>query len=382
MTFEFATAGRVMFGVGTLRQFAPMQFGKLAFVVGGRNAERLAPLLEVLKTSGTEFVTFATDGEPTTELVCRGAVAARESRCDFVIGFGGGSAIDAAKAIAAMITNPGELLDYLEVIGRAKPLANPPRPFIAIPTTAGAGAEVTRNAVIASPEHQVKASLRSPLLLARLAIVDPELTLGLPRALTASTGLDTLTQLIEPYVSIRANPMTDALCRDAIPRAARALRRAWDEPTDIAARTEMSFGALFSGMALANAGLGAVHGFAAAIGGMFSAPHGAICAALLPHVMEVNIRALRQQLPNSPALSRYGEIARLLTGKPQAEASDGVRWVGELCRDLQIPQLSSYGVGSDEIAFICEKAAVASIMKANPLPLTNGELQEILASAI
>lgn len=382
MIFEFATAGRVMFGPGVLRQLSAAQFGRRAFVVGGRNVERLAPLLDVLKKAAVEFVTLATPGEPTIDLVCKGVAAARESGCDFVIGFGGGSAIDAAKAIAALMTNPGEVLDYLEVIGHAKPLVNSSLSFVAIPTTAGAGAEVTRNAVLASPEHKVKVSLRSPLMLARLALVDPEFTLDLPRALTASTGMDALTQLIEPYVSIRANALTDALCVEGIPRAARALRRAWNQPADIEARTDMSLAALFSGVTLANAGLGAVHGFAAAIGGMFPAPHGAICAALLSHAMEINIRALGERLPNSQALARYGEVARLLTGEPQAEAADGIEFVRQLCSDLQIPRLGSYGISAADIPAICEKAAVASSMKANPLLLTNAELREILERAI
>ena len=382
MAFEFATAARVIFARGTLREFKPSQFGRSAFVVGGRNAARLDPLLQVLKQSSVEFVSFAVEGEPSIELVSKGVEAARQSGCDFVIALGGGSAIDAGKAIAGLLTNPGDILDYLEVIGRSAPLTHPALPFVTIPTTAGAGAEVTRNAVLTSTQHQIKVSLRSPFLLPRLALVDPELTLGLPRHLTASTGMDALTQLIEPYVSLRANPLTDGLCKEAIPLAARSLKRACDQPSDLNARADMSLASLFSGMALANAGLGAVHGFAAAIGGMFSAPHGTICAALLPHVMELNIRALQQRLPQSPALPRYGEIARLLTGKPQAEASDGVDWVRQLGRDLGIPSLGSYGITAHQISSICAKAAVASSMKPNPVQLTEAELREILSAAI
>ena len=232
------------------------------------------------------------------------------ANCDLIIGLGGGSAIDTGKAIAALLTNAGDPLDYLEVIGRGQALTDAPAPFIAIPTTAGTGAEVTRNAVLASPEHRVKVSLRSPLMLPRVALVDPELTYGLPPAITASTGLDALTQLIEPFVSIRANPLTDAICRDGMRRAARSLRRAYEEGTMLPpARTWPA--SLFGGLALANAGLGAVHGFAGPLGGLFPAPHGVICARLLPLIVEANVRALQERKPNTSVLQRYAEVARL-----------------------------------------------------------------------
>ena len=250
----------------------------------------------------------------------QGVELAKAERCELVIGFGGGSALDAAKAIAAMLANGGELLDYLEIIGRGKPLTKPSAPFIAIPTTAGTGAEVTRNAVLASPEHKVKVSLRSPLMLAKVAVVDPELTYDLPSALTASTGLDALTQLIEPFVCNRANPMTDGLCVEGLRRAARSLRMAFGKGRDQDAREDMAVASLFGGMALSNAGLGAVHGFAGPIGGSFSAPHGAICAALLPHVMAMNLRALRQRDPHGAALFRYEEAAWWLTGDIEGQS--------------------------------------------------------------
>ena len=229
MRFDFGTATRILFGSGALRESigAITELGRRVLVVTGQNPDRAEPLLALLrKGSQIETWTLATTGEPTIQHVEDGARLARRERIDVVIGFGGGSAIDAAKAMAALATNDGVLLDYLEVIGRGQPLPRTPLPFVAIPTTAGTGAEVTRNAVLASPDHRVKASLRSPLMLARLAVVDPDLTLGLPPALTASTGLDALTQLIEPFVSVRANPLTDGFCREGLPRVARSLRRA------------------------------------------------------------------------------------------------------------------------------------------------------------
>ncbi|MBI3877416.1 MAG: iron-containing alcohol dehydrogenase, partial [Verrucomicrobia bacterium] len=272
--------------------------------------------------------------------------------------------------------------DYLEVIGKGQPLTQPALPIIAIPTTAGTGAEVTRNAVLASPEHRVKASLRSPFMLPRVALVDPELTRDLPPELTASTGMDALTQLIEPYVCVRANPLVDSLCAEGMRRAARSLRRAFEHGGDAPAREDMAVASLFGGFALANAGLGAVHGFAAPIGGMFPAPHGAVCAALLPHVMEMNLRALRQRVPQSDTLTRYDEIARLLTGRAQATADDGVTWVRELCAALGIKPLRTWKISASSISLLVANAKQASSMKANPITLTDGELAEVLERAL
>ncbi len=379
MAFEFATAARIVFGEGKLVEAAPAAaaMGGRALLVTGSSGERAG----VLAAAVPEAVLFPVAGEPTVDLIRQGAELARQERCEVVIAIGGGSVIDAGKALAAMLANPGEPLDYLEVVGRGKPLTKPAAPCIAIPTTAGTGSEVTRNAVLASPAHRVKASLRSAGMLPRLAIVDPNLTLGLPRALTASTGLDALTQLIEPYVSARANVMTDLYCVEGIRRAAGALARAFDSPQDRAARTDMAWASLLGGLALANAGLGAVHGFAAPLGGMFPAPHGAACAALLPHAMEVNVRALRERAPESRALERYGEISRLLTGEPHATADDGARWVAALCRRLEIPPLAAWGVTAADFESLVEKASQASSMKANPIVLTRAELREILTRA-
>lgn len=384
MTFEFATAGRIVFGPGSLGASGPLlaAFGRRALVVTGRASGRAAPLLEILEREGVSVRVFGVTGEPRISDAAAGAELARAEAVDLVIGFGGGSAVDAGKAVAALATNPGDPLEHLEVVGRGRPLRVAPLPYVAIPTTAGTGAEATRNAVLASPEHGVKVSLRSPLMLPRLAVVDPTLAVGLPAALTASTGLDALTQLIEPYLSCRANPITDAFCREGIPRVARSLRRACAEPGDLGAREDLALGSLLSGLALANAGLGAVHGFAAPVGGAFPAPHGAVCAALLPGALEVNRRALALRQPQSPALARLAEIGRWLTGRADAGADDAVEWVRELVRELGIPGLRAYGVGASDVSALCARAAEASSMKGNPLPLLPVELEAILASGL
>jgi len=382
--FEFATAGRIVFGAGARRQIGSLakDFGKRAFVVTGRNQTRAKDLTTYLQEHGITAVLFSVPGEPEIETVTSGVRFAKEQGCEFVIGLGGGSAIDAGKAIAAMLTNSGDVLDYLEVIGQGKALTQQSAPMIAVPTTAGTGSEVTRNAVLGSPAHRVKASLRSPLMLPRIALVDPELSYDLPPDITSSTGLDALTQLIEPFVSSRANPMTDALCVEGIPRVARSMRRAFHDGRAIDAREDMAIASLFGGLALANAGLGAVHGFAGPIGGMFPAPHGAICAALLPHVMTANIQALQHRAPHTKALARYDEVARLLTGRFDARAEDGVEWVRELVSDLRIPPLATYGIAASHFSEIAQKAIHASSMKANPIELTSAELQRILESSL
>jgi len=380
MRFEFATATRIVFGAGAAGEVwaAAQTMGRWPLLVTGASADRA----KATGNAPADCLQVAVAGEPTVELIRGGAEQARAERRDVVVAVGGGSVLDAGKALAALLTNPGDPLDYLEVIGRGQPLPQPSASLIAIPTTAGTGSEVTRNAVLGSPEHRVKASLRSVGMLPRLAVVDPDLTLSLPRALTASTGLDALTQLIEPYVSSRANPMTDSICADGIRRAASALERAWERGDDQDARASMSWAAVLGGMALANAALGAVHGFAAPVGGMFSAPHGAICAAVLPHAMTVNIQALRARAPRDRALQRYEEVARMLTGRPQATAEDGVEWVAQLCRRLEIPPLRSYGVRDTDIPGLAEKAARTSSMKGNPIALTAVELSEIAARAL
>jgi alcohol dehydrogenase class IV len=384
MRFEFATAARIVFAAGAMHEAAPAaaSLGRRALVVTGASTDRAAPLIHDLEAKGVASIRFAIGSEPTLELIRQAAACARQECCDVVISIGGGSALDAGKAVAALLTNPGDPLEYLEVIGRGQPLAHASAPFVAIPTTAGTGSEVTRNAVLGSPEHRVKASLRNPVMLARVAVVDPALTLDLNRPLTASTGLDAVTQLIEPYVSSRANPMTDQFCVEGLRHASSALLRAWENGTDCTARESMSFAALLGGLALANAGLGVVHGFAAPLGGMFSAPHGALCAAVLPSAMEINVEALRARAPESHALTRYEEAARLLTGSPHAAAHEGVQWIAALCRKLEIPSLRTYGVRAQHLPDLVEAARKTSSMKGNPIALTNQELTEILARAL
>jgi alcohol dehydrogenase class IV len=384
MPFEFGTAGRILFGAGTVREAGAIisALGTRVMAVTGQSWERADPLLAELRARRFETLILSVAQEPDVEFVRMGAAFARAESIDVVVGFGGGSAIDAGKAIAALATNTGDPLDYLEVVGRGLPLAAGTLPYVAIPTTAGTGAEATRNAVLTVPGQSVKASLRSHLMLPRVALIDPELTYDLPAGITASTGLDALTQLIEPYLSTRANPMTDTLCVDGMCRVAGALRRVVENGRDAGARADMSLAALFGGMALGSAGLGAVHGLAAPIGGMFGAAHGAVCAALLPHVLAVNLRALRQRAPGCDALRRADQVGRLLTGRPQAGADAAVEWLANTCRELPVPPLSAHGVTRADVPRLVERAAQSNSMRGNPIELTSSELSDALYAAL
>ena len=298
-----------------------------------------------------------------------------------MIAYGGGSVIDAGKAIAALMTNPGDLMDYLEVIGRGQKIPNQAAPMIALPTTAGTGAEVTRKAVISSPEHHVKVSMRSPKMIPTVAIVDPELTLTMPPSVTASTGMDALTQVIEAYTSRKANPIPDVIAREGIIRGARSLQTAYQHGEDLETRKDMALTSLFGGLALANGGLGAVHGFAGPIGGMFNAPHGEVCASLLSFVIKANVETIAQMDNMDVLMGRYQEIARILTGNPDASIHDGVVWVSELAAKLNIPGLHEMGIKKEDFPKIIEKSHASSSMKKNPVTLDEASLEAILEAA-
>jgi alcohol dehydrogenase class IV len=392
-SFEFAAPGRILFGLGRVAEAGGVAAGLLgkgggastparAILVSGGEARRLAPLLASLEASGLEIVHFTIKREPRFEDAQAALDLARGSGCGLAIGFGGGSAIDLAKAVAALLANPGEVLDYAEVIGGGKALSRPSYPCIAIPTTAGTGSEATRNAVLASSEKAVKVSLRSPTMLPSFAIVDPELSYSLPPRQTAETGMDALTQLIEPLVCSAPNPFVDALCREAIPRVARSLPLAFADGGDTAAREGMAFASLSGGMALANARLGAVHGIAGPLGGSFPVPHGAACAALLAPVAAVNVAALRSREPESPALSRYAEVAASLSGGKYSSAEDAAPLLRDFASNLGLRSLAAFGLRKEDFPLLVTKAEAASSMRGNPIKLTADEIRSILESAL
>ena len=383
MNFEFAAPNQIIFGENAINKLGSIiaHMGKKVFIVTGSGNVSIDPLEELLKEASTHYEIFRIRKEPDIQTIKTGLAAAKSSRCDCVIGFGGGAVLDAGKAIAALMTNQGDLLQYLEVVGEGKKIVKRPVPMVAIPTTAGPGTEVTRNAVITSPEHQVKVSMRSLMMIPTVAIVDPTLTYSMPPSVTASTGLDALTQVIEAYVSNKANPITDTFCKEGIRRGAQHLFNAYKNGQDKNARENMSLTSLFGGLALANSGLGAVHGFAGVIGGMYEAPHGEICACLLPYVMKHNVKTLSTSLGNTPMRDRFQEIARWLTGDARASIIDGVVWVENLAKALNIPSLRTIGIREEDFPEIVQKAKVSSSMQKNPIILDDATLRAILAEA-
>ena len=380
MRFEFATASRIMAGAGRVAELPGVLagLGSRVLVCTGANPARHAGLLAGL---GLPAAVLEVAAEPTVELARAGVAAAREHGADVVAAIGGGSVIDAGKAVAMLLGNGGDPLDYLEVIGSGRAITRPAVPCVAVPTTAGTGAEVTANAVLASAEHRLKASLRSPLMIPRVALVDPQLTVSCPPPVTAASGLDALTQCLEPLVSPQASPLTDGLAREGLRRAAAGLRTAYADGEDLAARADMATCALLGGMALANAKLGAVHGLAGVIGGIADVPHGIACATLLAPVIDANVHVLRSG-PGHPAMDRYAQVARLLTGEPAASVQDGLAWIRQTLTMLAVPGLAAFGVRPQHADEIAAKALASSSMQGNPVALSHGDLKAILLRAL
>jgi alcohol dehydrogenase class IV len=379
--FEFVSAGRILAGPGRAADLPAVLagLGTRVLVCTGANPTRHNALIGDL---GLPTALFPVAGEPTIDLARAAVDAARQHGADVIAAIGGGSVIDTAKAVAMLLGNGGDPLDYLEVIGAGRAITQPAVPCVAVPTTAGTGSEVTANAVLAAPEHRVKASLRSPLMIPRVALVDPGLTVSCPPPVTAASGLDALTQCLEPFVSVRANPLTDGLAREGLRRAAAGLRAAYADGTDLGARTDMAICSLLGGLALANAKLGAVHGLAGVIGGTADVPHGVACAALLAPVTEANVAALRSGPADDRVLGRYAEAARLITGKPAASIEDGLGWIRETITLLAVPRLGTFGIRPRDADDIAAKAARSSSMQGNPVTLSHSDLVAIIRQAI
>ena len=383
LNFEFATASRIIFGNHSAEKLPDLisSMGNNILLVTGKNTDRAENVLSKIQKRDCKVEIYSVESEPTTTVIDEGINIARVEGCNLIVGIGGGSVIDSAKAIAAMVPNKGELLDYLEVIGQGKVLVENPLPSIAVPTTSGTGAEVTKNSVIKSTEQNVKVSLRSNLMYPDVALVDPVLSISLPREVTASTGTDALTHLLETFVSNQANPFIDMYCREGMKRISRSLVKAFNEGTNLEARVDMSMASMLGGMALANVKLGAVHGFAGPMGGMFPVSHGAVCASLLPAVMEINIQVLTEQNKNEQFF-KFHEVAQILTGHKKAMATDGILWIKDLVRILKIPSLSEFGVSQNHFPELVEKAKRASSMKGNPVLLSSEQLTTILEKSL
>ncbi|WP_281545230.1 iron-containing alcohol dehydrogenase [Grimontia sp. SpTr1] len=376
--FQFMTATRIIFGEGALNNSFSIfnNYGYSALVVTGRDDQRADPLLAYLSQQNIRYQRLAVHDEPLIAMVEEMAAAGRLFKPDMVIAIGGGSVMDVGKALSALIPNQGSVYDYVEVVGRALPLTAKPLPCIAIPTTAGTGSEVTRNAVMISAQENVKAAIRSPDLIPDVAIIDPTLTYGTEKSLSARCGMDAFTHLMEAYVCGEPNPLTDMICEEGLRRLAPAIIHACEDD-DPKARADMAFASMLGGMAQSNAKLGAAHGLAAALGAVLDAPHGAITAQLAPYVMAENILAAREAGRIS-LLNRYRQLACILTGRMNAEPSDGIVWVQRILRRLDLETLPQLGLCDTMFEEVAVSALRSSSIKGNPLPLSESRLIHIL----
>ncbi|MBK1879822.1 iron-containing alcohol dehydrogenase [Pelagicoccus mobilis] len=382
--FSFATANSIHFGEGvakTIPSLLQESHGPL-FVLTGSDSKRHAQTLGLLTQAGFEVFIHPVHGEPDLNSINLATNAARDSGAKCILAIGGGSVIDTGKAVAALATNSGQLIDFLEGVGKGKALTEDSLPFMAIPTTAGTGSEVTRNSVIGVPKAGVKVSLRSASMLPTWAVVDPELTYDLPPEIAAYTGMDALIQCLEAYLSKNSNPLTDGIAREGLRLAARSIKAACKAPLDTHAKADLCAASLCGGIALANAKLGSIHGFAGPLGGMINAPHGAICASLLVPCYSANLRALDSRDPQNPSRSKMNDVATLLTGNPQAKASYAVAWFESLSNALPLKTLGELGLAKEQFEEAARKSASSSSMKGNPIELTKFELIEILEAAL
>ncbi len=380
--FIFTTSPQIVFKWGASTQLIEYvkQYGTRVLLLHSRSVKEIEHIKQELGQNGIEVDAHIVSGEPTDIKVNALFAAAHGKKVDVVLGMGGGSVLDTGKAVSALLANPGDVLDYVEVVGKGLALQKAPLPFIAVPTTAGTGTEVTKNAVIKITEKNVKVSMRDMRMIPRVALIDPSLTLSVPPAVTASTGMDAFVQVLEPYISRYANCMVDMFCRDAIPLAAEYLPKVYHDPTDRESRTKMAWVSLLGGLSLANAKLGAVHGFAGPIGGMFNVSHGVICAALLPQVFRMNSKRI-VETDDKEMKQRLLEIASWVTGSDGASIAQAVEWFIALNQELNIPRLRDIGIRQIHFDAIIEKSMHSSSMKGNPVLLSPDELREILENS-
>lgn len=404
VNFTFFSPAKIVFGAGISKNIAdhipqPASRDKKrsedgghsrrtrgkVLLITGKDTSRAKSIIDSLNSSETDHELMVQSGEPSISEIVKGVEMAIRDGIDSVIAIGGGSVIDAGKAIAALTTNRHHIMHYLEIIGKGSPLTEKSLPMVAIPTTSGTGAETTCNAVLSSPEHHIKVSLRGHLMYPDVALIDPELSMSMSAQMTASTGMDALTQLIESFTSRFATPVTDALCREGLSKISGSFKKCYDEPDNIEARGEMSLAAMLSGITLSNAKLGAVHGIAGPMGGMVNAPHGLICARLLGSVITANIVMVKEQLKWAgqkesalKSLMKYQEVARILTGNPDAEPDDASYYINEIAQYMHIRDIAFPEVDSKQIDLVTRQSEKSSSMKGNPVALSSDQIKNII----
>jgi alcohol dehydrogenase len=392
--FQVARLPEIRFGSGVLDQLPSIlsRYGGKVLLVTGRTSLQQTPrwqrLLDALEAADIHWQLARVDGEPSPELVDETVRQYRQSPVDVVAGIGGGSVLDAAKAIGGLLRPGNSVLDHLEGVGRGLPYAGPTVPFVAVPTTAGTGSEATKNAVLSCRGPQgFKKSFRDDRLIADVALVDPSMLESCPKDLIASNGMDAFTQLLESYVSLRASPFTDALASSGMQAFRDGFWQAWetDDPLAQKGYQKLAYASLCSGITLAQCGLGSVHGLASPLGAYFPIPHGVVCGTLVAAATRSNITALRSRLPDSPALRKYAEVGILLSGRmfsSGSAAQDGlVEILDQWTRRIRLPRLGAYGMQQQDIARVVANCRGGS-MQTNPLQLTDGELAALLAERL
>jgi len=389
--FAIARLPRIVFGAGSISEVPGLArgCGQRALLVTGARSLRATAQWPAMETAfaavGVSLEHVTVDSEPSPRLVDDAVRTHRAHGVDVVVAIGGGSVLDAAKAIAGLLPHGNSVMDHLEGVGRNVPYRGPATPWIAVPTTAGTGSEATKNAVLSVQGAQgFKKSFRHDALVAQVAVVDPELLASCPPELIAANGMDAFTQLLESYVSARANVFTDALALSGIEAVRDGFFAAWHGGADATARAgraRMAYASLLSGITLAQVGLGSVHGLASPLGAHFPIPHGVVCGTLVAAATEMNLRAMRERAPVHEALGKYARIGALLAESPPrttVEACDSlVATLYEWTARLKLPLLSSYGVGAYDVERIVAGARGSS-MQTNPLVLTDGEIAEIV----
>jgi len=376
--FQFMTSAKVVFGEGALNSSLSIfnQYGYSVLLVTGKSVTRATSVIGYLNSQNMRYQHVSISGEPNITMIEETAVVGRRFTPDMVVAIGGGSVIDMGKALAAIIPSQGDVYDYVEVVGRNVPLKSKPLPFIAIPTTASTGSEVTNKAVLRSGQDRVKVSLRSTELLADVAIIDPTLTYDTPMNISSRGALETFTHLMESYVCGDPNPLTDMICEEGLRRLTSAIVPAC-KSNDYKARADLSFSAMLGGMAISNAKLGAAHGLASSLGGKIEAPHSIIAARLAPFVMEENIKAA-EDMGRNDILNRYRKIAKIVTQNTKADYPDSVAWLKMILERLELPNLSEFGICKTPFNKVAQDALQSSSIKGNPLPLNEDRLVCIL----
>ncbi len=388
--FQVARLPEIRFGSGTFDDIPDVMatYGHEALLVTGRRSLQDTPrwrhLVDALDAAGIRWRQVTVDGEPSPELVDDAVRDHHGTSVDVVVGIGGGSVLDAAKAIAGLLRPGNSVLDHLEGVGRGLPYKGPAVPFVAVPTTAGTGSEATKNAVLSrqGPDG-FKKSFRDNRLVAEVAIVDPSLLDSCDKGLIAANGMDAFTQLLESYVSLRASPFTDALASSGMQAFRYGFWQAWtaDDPLAQQGYQKLAYASLCSGITLAQCGLGSVHGLASPLGAFFPVPHGVVCGTLVGAATRVNIQALRAREPGSPALRKYAEAGLLLSGKMFASeqaAQDGlVDLLDEWTARLDLPRLAEFGMRKQDIPRVVANCRGGS-MQTNPLELGDEELAGLL----